>query len=160
MERMIWTLAIALAACSDTPPANVAGTYTVNITDEANGCNLQNWQQGNQTTGIPVAVTQTGSTAQAIVQGASGAYVNLVIGGSTFDGSVSGPHLDAALHGTRAYTMANCTYTFTATLDATLAKDTLSGTITYTPATNGSPDCGTLASCSSVQNFNGLRPPT
>ena len=35
---------LALAAC--TSPADVAGTYTIALTNRANGCNLQNWTVG------------------------------------------------------------------------------------------------------------------
>lgn len=157
----LFTIAALLGACSSSsPPKNVAGDYSVNVVDRANGCNLSNWTEGQSSTGISVTVTQSGATAQVTINGAVGVYVNAVIGGQAFDGAVAGADLDAALHGTRQYTMGNCAYTYTADLAATLTGDTLAGTITYTPMTNGSPDCGTLASCQSVQDFNGLRPPT
>ena len=47
----------------------------------------------------------------------------------------------------------------TATVDATLTGDTLTGTIRYTQPTNDAPDCGGREECRSVQNFNGTRPP-
>ena len=41
----------------------------------------------------------------------------------------------------------------------TLSTDTLTGTITYMPKTNGNPDCSTIDGCMNVQDFNGTRPP-
>jgi hypothetical protein len=160
MNRMIWLVVLALAACSD-DPVNVAGDYSVNITNGANGCNLQNWTVGDSSTGIPVTITQgtNKADATAVINGATGVYVNAVIGGMAFQGNVDGADLDAVLHGTRAYTMGGCTYTFTVDLSSSLNKDTLSGQLTYTPATNHGADCGILETCSSVQQFNGLRAP-
>ena len=161
MQRLIYVAVVALAACGS-DPANVAGDYSVNITNQANGCNLQNWTVGQSNTGIPVSITQSASNAtvaSVIINGATGVYVNAVIGGSTFDGTVDGTNLDGVLHGTRAYTMGNCTYTFTVDLASSLSGDTLTGTLTYVPATNHGADCGVLESCSSVQAFNGLRAP-
>ncbi len=158
---MIWLAALGFAGCSSSSPANVAGDYSVNITNGANGCNLQNWTEGSSNTGIPVSVTQTAGSAKAsvVITGATGVYVNAVIGGMTFDSSVDGNNLDGLLHGTRAYTMGGCTYTFTVDLASSLSADTLSGTLTYIPATNHGTDCGVLETCTSVQQFNGLRPP-
>ncbi|MBA3541977.1 MAG: hypothetical protein H0T79_20340 [Deltaproteobacteria bacterium] len=159
MHRTITISLGLLAACSDSPPANVAGDYSMNFTNRENGCQFDNWTEGDTSTGIMVTVTQSGGDAQAIVQGGVGAYVDLVIGGRTFVGGVSESRLDATLIGTRAYTQSGCTYTFTAELNGTLSRDTLAGTIEYRPQTNGSPDCGVLANCVSRAEFNGLRPP-
>ncbi|MCX5743359.1 MAG: hypothetical protein NT062_12775, partial [Proteobacteria bacterium] len=68
-------------------------------------------------------------------------------------------HLEGVLIGTRSATQGACTYQITAILRAGLVTDTLTGTITYTATTNHHADCGTLETCASTQDFNGLRPP-
>src|SRR4051812_1319496 len=116
-----------LAGCSSSSPADVAGDYTVNITDKANGCMLGNWTEGDTTNNIGVSITQTGAHATVTVNGLAGAYVNAVIGGSTWDGSVDGNQIDAILHGTVSKSMGNCSYFITAEIAASLTKDTLDG---------------------------------
>ncbi len=149
---------VAAVGCSSNP-VDVSGTYTIAVTDEANGCNLMNFNQGDSSSNIPVVVTQTGSTMDAKITGGVGAYVTAVLGSSDFSGGVDGSTLNATLFGTRSSTSGGCSYTFNAILDGDLAGDALTGTITYTPKTNGSPDCSSIEGCTSVQNFNGTRPP-
>jgi hypothetical protein len=151
-------LAAAGGACSSTP-ANVAGDYTINLTDEANNCNLMNWNQGSGATGISVTITQDSSSASVTINGAIGAYVKAVLGSAVFASTVDADGLSGTLFGTTSANMGGCTYTYDADLDATLTGDTLTGTLKYTPKTNGSPDCGVLLTCSNVQDFNGTRPP-
>ena len=45
-------------------------------------------------------------------------------------------------------------------LGALLGSSDFSGTIDYTPDTNGSPECAAVEGCMAVQRFNGNRPPT
>lgn len=148
-----------LAGCSDDPPADVAGMYAMNITNGDNGCELDNWVEGESSTGIPVNVVQNGSTATATIEGGVGVYLDVVFGNRTFDGKVTGNAFDAELFGIRQGTQGNCSFTFNAQLDSSLTGDTLTGTISYVPKTNDHPDCGLLQTCRSIQNMNGLRAP-
>jgi hypothetical protein len=153
-------LVLAVAACSSSP-ANVAGSYSVAVTNKDNGCNLQNWTVGNSAQGIAVSITQNGTQAAATVQGATGAYLDVVLGLHEFDGSVDGDHLSLTLHGTRSASSGNCTWTFDADLEADLTGDILQGTIDYKPVTNKNTDCTTtLETCASTQALNGTRPPS
>jgi len=149
---------VILAGCGS-DPADVTGHYTVNVTDEANGCNLSNFTQGQSSTNIPVDVTQDGGDVTLTLTGAVGDYVNLVLGSNVFSGTVDGSHVAATLFGTRSQTMNGCAFTYNAELDGDLAGDTMTGSISYTPKTNGSPDCASIEGCTSTQNFNGTRPP-
>jgi hypothetical protein len=148
---------VILASCGS--PADVAGTYTISVTDEDNGCNLMGFTQGQSTSNISTTISQDNDKVTIMVTGLAGAYLNTVLGSSTFNGSVDGDHLGATLFGTRSATMNGCAFTFNAALDGSLAGDTLTGTISYTPKTNGSPDCASIEGCHSTQNFNGTRPP-
>jgi hypothetical protein len=85
--------------------------------------------------------------------------VALVLGSNTFEGEAAGSRLDLTLFGTRSANDAGCTYTVNGNVLATLNDDALEGTISYVPQTNGSPDCDQLNDCSTVQMFNGTRPP-
>jgi hypothetical protein len=150
--------ALTLAAC-DSSPANVAGDYTLNLTNHEDSCAFPSWTEGNSTSGVAFTITQNGSAIDGTIGGVAGAYVDALLGSKTFNGSVDGDQLTLVLHGTRAFNQGGCTYTVTGTATATLASDVLQGTIVYTTATNGSPDCGTLEGCHATQVFNGTRPP-
>ena len=150
--------AAGLAGCSSSP-ANVAGSYSVNVTNRDNGCSLQNWTVGAMSSNIPVIITQDGADVTASVTGLTGTYLDVALGSHDFTGTVDGDQLDLTLYGTRSQTMGNCTYTYNAVLSATLDVDTLTGQIQYQAKTNGNPDCGALEGCASVQDFNGARPP-
>jgi hypothetical protein len=160
---MRWLLlACCVAACGGSP-ANVAGSYTVAITNGMNGCGFQNWTVGAQSTNIGVTVAQGDpdpSAATADVTGLTGSYLDAVLGSHTYTGSVDGNELRLKLYGTRSYTSGNCAYTINSSLAATLTGDALAGSIAYTSSTNGSPDCATIQGCTSTQQFNGTRPPT
>jgi len=145
----------AVAACSSSTPTNFAGTYSVTITDNANTCGFANWTQGNTSAGIPITFTQDGSTAQLNIQGVVGAYLALVIGTSSIQGTVSGDTFTGEYLGTKTATQGTCSYTVNMKVSATLANNVLSGTLTYTPITNSDPTCGALNTCSNTQTVSG-----
>jgi hypothetical protein len=150
---------IAGVGCSS-DPAQVAGTYTVGVTNRDNGCNFGNWTVGAMSSGVTVAITQSGSTATANVTGAIGTYFDFAFGTSMFTGPVDDDQLDLKLMGTRAQTSGNCTFTYDGEITATANGDVLTGRIDYTPATNGHTDCAAVMGCVTYQDFNGTRPPT
>jgi hypothetical protein len=153
-------LASLLAGCGGGTPADVAGSYTIAVTNGVNGCNLAAWVVGNSATNIGVTIAQDGGDATATIEGLTGAYVMVVLGSRVFTGEVRGAHLDLELIGTNPQTSGNCTYTYNAILDGSIAGDVIEGTITYTAATNDQSDCATIEACESVQDFNGTRPPS
>jgi hypothetical protein len=160
MTRWFVVLGLFLAGASGCgAPVNAAGSYSVSLTNKDNGCNIANWTVGQMATNIPITITQQDANVTAVVGGLAGAALTLGVGSATFTGTVSGPNLKLQLFGTRANTMNGCTYTLNASINATLGGDLLEGSIDYTPATNGSPNCGTLSMCTSTQDFNGTRPP-
>jgi hypothetical protein len=159
MRRASMLLALVALCSCDSSPVAIAGNYTLAVTNHDNGCNFSNWVVGDNSTGIPLTVTQNGSDVTAMLEGATGVWVEAVLGDRTFTGKVSGDKMDVTLYGTRSLTQGNCTYTVNARAVATLANDALTGSIDYTPATNGNPDCSTIDGCVSTQAFNGTRPP-
>jgi hypothetical protein len=148
----------ALAGCGD-DPADVAGEYSVNVTNRDNGCMFEDWTEGDTATGIPVSITQDGSSVTAEVGGLTRALLLFWLGGATFTGTVRGDQLDLQLQGTRSMSSGNCAYTMDAVIDAEVRGDTLSGEIRYEARTNNQPDCGTLTGCATVQGLSGARPP-
>ena len=163
MRMKIWAIALPIAlatGCSD-DPVNVAGDYSVNITNGPNNCQFDNWTEGTSSTGISVTITQASgsSSANVSVNGVAGTYLDVILGSHQFDSSVDGQHVDGQIVGTMSGHKGNCTYQLTADLGAGLTGDTLTGTITYTPTTNHGSDCAVLDSCHNTENFNGLRPP-
>ncbi len=139
----------------------MAGNYTINIVNAENGCAFSNWQSGSQAqVNLKVVQSEADESVTGTVEGVTGGVLTLLFGSNVFRGTADGSAVDLALNGTRAANQGACAFTAVARLQGTLDEDTLSGTIRYTYNTNNSPDCATLATCSSVQNFNGIRPPT
>jgi hypothetical protein len=148
------------AGCGGDDPADVAGNYSVAVTNRENSCNFQGWQQGSQAEMIPMAITQRGSSVSANVGGWAGGWLELVLGGRVFTGSISGDHLVLAIEGEPMFQSGSCDFTIDATLDAEADGDVLRGELRYRPRTDGANDCGVLETCVNVQAFNGTRPPT
>ena len=141
-------------------PADVAGDYTIALTNGENGCMVNNWDVGTSTSGVPVLITQDGGTVQATVNGTSGTLLNLVVGSMHFNGDIAGDRIAASLIGDNNARQGECSYTFTVDMDATVSGDVIQGELTWRPVTNGHPDCGVLETCRNRQTFNGTRPPS
>ncbi len=152
---------VAIAACSSSEAAqDLTGNFTIAVTNKDNGCAFQNWTSGQSTTTIPLTITQQGSNGiTAVVGGAAGAYLTLVIGTATFTGSVTGPTGTLTAAGTRSGSQGTCAYTINANMTITLAGNAINGSISYVPKTNAQSTCGVLNACSSTQDLSGNRPP-
>jgi len=153
---------LALVGCggSDAEPADVAGSYTVAVTNRDNDCMLESWTEGDTAMNIPLEITQDGSDMNAEIGGLAGSWYDLVIGKRTFDGMVDGHRIEMMLHGTRSYTDGDCAATVTVEGAARLSGDALEGDLYYYFDTNGDPACGYRDECQNRQAFNGTRPPT
>src|SRR5690348_8371734 len=92
-------IALALAGCGGGGSVDVSGSYTVAVTNGANGCMAVNWTVGDSAAGIPVTIAQDGSNATATVEGATGLYLQAGLGSRVFAGDVSGHSLDLELIG-------------------------------------------------------------
>jgi hypothetical protein len=146
---------------STTAPTDVAGSYTVDVTNASNGCMMGGWTTGAMSTGIGVVIQQSSQQLTATVSGVTGAFMTLGIGTNTFSGTLTGNQGSMTATGTVQGTQGSCTFTTNATVDAAFNGDAMQGTVTYTrvPA-NGSSGCAALVGCQSVQNFSGARPPS
>ena len=147
-----------VSGCS-VSPVDANGSYTLSITSRENGCEFDGWMEGNTSSGIPVEISQDDDLADATVGGVVATYLDVVLGSHVFSGEVSGDHLELVLSGTRETQSLGCAYFVSSLLDARLDGDYLEGQLVYTINDNGSPDCQNLQGCTSVQDFNGTRPP-
>jgi hypothetical protein len=153
-------IAMVAAACGGGTPTNFAGTYTITVVNGANDCNSAGWTQGDSSTNITAQITQDGTTAQLQIptNTLAGAYLLLAIGTNSFAGIVQGDDFTATLLGTKSTTQGGCIFTINTKLDVTLdTNGVISGTLTYTPATNHDASCGTLETCSNQQTVSGSR---
>lgn len=161
--RVFFTLtvlaALAVVAGCSGEPADVAGNYSVAVTNGQNGCNFDNWTEGEATANIPVVVTQDGVEVSAEVQGIVGGFLGLWLGSNVYTGEIDGNSLQLTLYGDNSTTVGNCTYTINSTMVADFDNDVLRGQLRYQAATNGNPDCAALQGCVTIQEFNGARPP-
>ena len=138
--------------------ADVAGVYSVGITNEGNTCPFDNWEVGKETPGVGLTITQDGQTIHGQLDGLVGAFFALAFGSAEFDGTIKGSSLTLNNYGTRPQTMGNCSFTYNSTVRGSLTGDSIAGTITYSAATNNNPDCAAVE-CSASQKFSGSRPP-
>jgi hypothetical protein len=154
-----WLL-LGLGGCGsgDEFTSNVAGNYTVALTNGASSCNFEQWMVGQETTGVGLAITQDGKNVHATVGDPTALFFTVAFGSADFDGSIQGNSFTLTNYGQRTANQGNCSYTYNATVEATQSGDSISGTITYATKTNGNPDCDAVE-CSASQEFNGSRPP-
>jgi len=151
---------VFVASCGSSSPTDVHGSYTLSVTNGPSTCPLSNWNQGSSTSGIPLTITQNGKSISADVGGAGAIFLDLYCGNAHLEGEVSGSDIDLTLNGTRSLSSGSCAFTIDAHLAATANKDAISGSITYAPNTNSSPDCASVRSCSARMNLSGTRPPS
>lgn len=150
---------LCLAGCGsdDEFTADVAGNYTLAITNGASTCSFE-WEEGKEATGIALELTQQRKEIHGTIGGATGGLFTLLFGSAEFDGSISGNSLSMTNYGSRPTQQGNCSYTYNSTVQATQTSDSIDGTITYSTKTNGNPDCSAVE-CSATQKFSGSRPP-
>jgi hypothetical protein len=137
--------------------ADVAGTYTVAIKNGKSTCNFDNWEEGKETTGVDLTLTQTGQKVHGVIGGAAGVLFNIAIGSNELDGTIKNTSISMTGYG-RSLTQGNCAYSYNVIVSGTQTDDNISGTMTYATKTNGNPDCSAIE-CSATQQFNGSRPP-
>lgn len=161
---VLFTISGALAClpgCGDGEDeftVNVAGDYTLALTNRASSCAFDNWVEDESSSGIPLTVTQNGSELDGTVGGGAGLLLALWLGSAEFEGTAKGSTLTMTNYGTTQAREGNCSFTYNAVVRGTLKDNSISGTITYSPATNDNPDCANVE-CSAVQEFSGSRPP-
>jgi hypothetical protein len=152
---------LLLAAGCSSDPANVAGEYTLAVTNGDNGCNVPLFTPGDTASGIGMTMTQNGSSITADISGnATAVVLDAVLAKHTFSGTVDGNDLDLKIVGEQHFSKGNCTWTADAEATATIDGDVLEGQIDYTARTNEGSDCGDLVGCHTLQAFTGTRPPT
>jgi hypothetical protein len=148
---------------SSAPPADVNGTYTLNLTNGENECMFMGWTEGGTTAaGVTISLAQdTANPSQVTgsVQGVAGLLVSALYGSTNFSGTVVGSTVAMTLEGNKPGSSGNCAYTLVAHLTALASGDNINGTIKHTLKTNMTSDCGYRNACANTQTFAGARPP-
>jgi hypothetical protein len=159
-----------LAGCGDEfsnvppeePPAplDVAGSYTIAVTNSSNGCGFANWEQGATTQNLPFDVQQDGDDVSGTIGGAAGSLVTLWLGSATFQGKVEESHVTMTIFGTTSAVQAGCAYTINATAKGDSSGDLLEGSIHYVPRPTAAPTaaCSTTARPSRTSTARGRLP--
>jgi hypothetical protein len=154
---LLTTLVAMVAACSgndsDGPPAQVAGNYTLTITDQQNGCNVENFTTNASQSGTVIAIAQDGSSLSMTAMSTQG-LVLAFAAGDTLAGTIDGSQ--ASLSSSSGLSQGGCQYSTTATTNAHFSDSQVTGTILYTQMGNGSSDC-VVQQCTSTQTFTGSR---
>ena len=130
---------VVLAACS-TPTANVAGTYTAQLTQGSDGCNVSTVSEGTVTTGVTMVVTQTTGTLTADVGGAIASDLMTLIGNHVYTGSIDGDGLQLGINGGFTRQIGNCSYHLDTVITAEASGSTLTGELDYR-AVSADPTC-------------------
>lgn len=162
MNVSVLVAMLALCACGDDRPVNVAGDYALNLTNDANTCDLPGLNDGGSST-IDFTIEQDGNAVTGTVTSAGifgpGAVLRSLLGSSDFEGRVDEDSILMEIVGDRAFMDGNCAYTLNARFSAIANGDFIQGKVEYTRVDNGNPDCMALANCVTTQRFNGSRPP-
>ncbi len=146
------------------PSVNFTGAFAMAGRNDSNLC-IPNWDSTGTFSGVTLTLTQIQDsvtlvdTIHGTVSGGGGLGLGLAIGTNQFVGVRQGNAVSLVAYGTRNNVVGNCSYTVNATADLSLSGDIVTGTITYKPNTNGSPDCGVLTTCVNRTRINGVRPP-
>ncbi|HEX9296702.1 MAG TPA: hypothetical protein VF881_12740 [Polyangiaceae bacterium] len=158
---LLMCVTVATAACSGsdyTQPVDVSGAYAGQVTNGVNSCPGV-WVTGAMAD-VQVTAAQSGEDVSLQVNGAAALALEGAFGSRSYNGKVSGSHIEALIIGTVMQMRSGCTWTTNGTVAADLNGNTLSGTVTYSPQTNNHADCTTegVAGCSSAQSFTLTRP--
>jgi hypothetical protein len=156
---LAFLVGFSFGCSSSDAPLNFNGEYSGKSTNAANTCPGQ-FPPGQMVDG-QVILTQSGEDVQFQTQGATSIVFLVTFGSTSFSGKIDGSHAEAVIVGSVAGREGTCSYTWTGRVSADLSGDTLTGTLTSTPNTNGDPDCDTqkVTGCSRVTSFNYTRLP-
>ena len=159
MRRFLVCSGLAVGLATGCAPVDAAGDYTVNVTNGDNGCEIDGWNEGESSSGIPMTITQDGAEVTLVVGGGGALLLNLATGTNSFTGTVTGDTVNGRIIGANSSRQGMCASTIDVDLVGTVTGDAIQGELAYTPRTNGHPDCGVLDRCSNIQRFSGSRPP-
>jgi hypothetical protein len=140
-------------------PADIAGDYTVALTNHENTCpDVPDTWEGGMTEGVPFSIEQHGVKLTAETMGPSALAFIVRTGTNAFAGEIHDSHFVLTDHGTKEDMYGDCTYTLDVIVEGDLDGDTITGTVTYEPVISDSPACEDY-DCAAVQGFAGARPP-
>jgi hypothetical protein len=137
-------------------PVDVAGEYTVSLTNTTNDC-MMPWKDGATTNGVLFTIRQTGTQLTAEADGDAALSLVLLTGTNLFDGNIHGNGFTLVADGPTVFQAGNCMYNVDATVEGTIVDNIIHGTLTYSPVFGSDPECAQYA-CTAVEDFTGTRP--
>jgi hypothetical protein len=140
---------------ADVPPEDFTGVYALQVRNEENGCQLEQWEE-DALSNVEVGISQVDDEVTVQVLGLAGTLLNLSVGTDTLVGN----EVEATAVGRQETLEGNtCSFRRQGQILGTLVGDTLTGQILYTfRITSGEGTCGYRETCTSSQTFNGSRP--
>lgn len=137
---------------------DVEGTYTVQLTYGENGCEFDNWVEGDELSGVVLDIIQDENEISGTVEGITGGVLGLIHGSNIYEGALTGNQFEMTIFGSYSQTEGNCSYTLNNHATGSFDGDFVEGTLEFVTQTNDNPDCDAVE-CSSIIRFNGSKPP-
>lgn len=108
----------------------MSGEYSVAVTNRENACGVDDWEEGNMASGIPLVIEQDGSEITGTIEGIVSLYLVAVTGNDEFEGAVSGDEFTMTSYGTTSPVVDGCSFTWNATVSGELSGNSIEGTVT------------------------------
>ncbi len=159
MRRLALAVAIVvLPSCSDDPPADVEGTYAVDVSNGDDDCSFDNFAGGASDLILTQGIDDPAMVSSEFSGGGVAAFLGVALGGSEMTGLIEGRTLTLNRTGADRTTAEFCEYHINAALTGTVNGDAIEGTIVYTGQIDfETADCPFLDNCMSEQSFSGTR---
>lgn len=136
----------------------ISGTYDGEIENGPSTC-PGTWRVGD-VNDFTVVLSENDGDVQLAGEGGYGLYMDIVFGTRVLAGDATADgSFDAALVGRLRSSLGDCEWNTRADVSGRVIDDELTGVVTYTPITNGHPDCVAyrVEDCSTEQTFTGVR---
>lgn len=145
---------------SDAAPADLAGDYTVTLTNVSNTCpGVPGWED-DQMTELEYDIRQNGAELSAAVQGNAALEVVVLTGADEFNGSIHGNSFVLTDVGPNVTTVGTCSYTVNAVVSGAVDGDAITGKVIYRPQLSADPSCNADCApydCEVEQDYAGTR---
>ncbi len=155
-------LVLLFVGCSDgdefEDTKQVGGQYDMTVHNGTNGCQFEDWVEGDTATDIGLRIEQDQKDLVGRLEGSVGSLVvALALGTAEFTGEVASNRVTLVAVSPYVSRDGSCTFSREVTLRGELNGNVMSGEIEHSLATNDAPGCEGLEDCVSVQTFDSIR---
>jgi hypothetical protein len=155
-------IALGLSSCSSDKEfedtKQVGGQYDMTVRNGANGCQFEDWVEGETATDIGLHIEQDQNDLTGRLEGSVGSLVAaLALGTAEFTGTVASNRVTLVAVSPYVSRDGSCTFSREVTLRGELEGNVMSGEIEHSLATNDAPGCEGMEDCVSVQTFDAIR---